>query len=318
MFASLNGTRFFFDVDGAGLVWRDGTQGEQRPTVVMLPGGPGASHMHYKSPQQRFDVFSRVFQVVYVDWRGAGHSEPAPADTLTIAQAVDDVEALREMLGIEKWAVLGASGGGTWALAYTAKYPDRVSHLIAMHCPASADGWGDLAERIARRAGVSDEKALALYRQFVGGDLTAPVEEWAWSVRNTIVQTQQATYIDAEKHPDVVAAHQERWDSLLDAELLASMDVSRWYLRDFARSYPTADDYARIRCPSLVITGETDPVAPPADAQAIATSVPGADVYIHPGGHMPHEDEQVPFLARIAEFFTRHGIEAGAMTALPV
>src|SRR3954468_18785946 len=101
MFASLNGTRFFFDVDGAGLVWEEGTLGRERPVMVMLPGGPGASHMHYKSPQQQFGRFTRIFQVVYVDWRGAGHSEPAPPETLTIAQAVEDVEELRKMLGIE-------------------------------------------------------------------------------------------------------------------------------------------------------------------------------------------------------------------------
>jgi proline iminopeptidase len=316
MYAAVNGTRIFFDVDGPGVVWRDGTDGVERPPMLMLPGGPAASHMHYKSPQHRFDLLKDAFQLIYVDWRGASRSDPAPSETLTLDNAVEDVEALRRQLGVETWTVLGASAGGAWALAYAARYPERVQRLIAMHCPSRWDGWADLAEGNARRAGVTDADALRLYRGFAAGELTTPVEEWAWSVRNTIIRTQQATYIDAEKHPEAIEEHQRRWDSLPDKELLAELDVSRWYLRDFGHSYPTPDICRRITSPTLIVTGETDPVAPPEQARETHAAISGSELYIHSGGHMPLEDEQGPFLDRIADFLARNGVDAGALAAL--
>jgi len=306
--ASVNGTRVFFDVDGAKVVWNDVVEVE-RPTMVLLPGGPGSSHMHYKRERAGFQRFKSSFQMVYIDWRGAGRSDPVDHETMTLSQAAADVEAIRELLGIEQWVVLGASGGGAWALVYAAAYPKRVSHLIVLHAPAKGEGFGDTAESIARQAGVTDEAALDIYRRFVGGDLDEPVEDWAQSLRNTILQTQNALYVDPKKHPEIVEARTRSWNSQPHESLLKEFDASRWYLRDFARNYAVADIGGRITCPTLVITGETDPVATPAASQEIHEAVAGSELFIHSGGHMPHGDEQVQFFARIDDFLKRHGIE---------
>jgi proline iminopeptidase len=309
LFASVNGTRIFFDVDGARTVWEGDTEVE-RPVMVMLPGGPGSSHMHYKRERAGFNRFKSAFQVVYIDWRGAGRSDPAPHKTMTLAQVADDVEAIRDLLGIERWVVLGASGGGAWAITYAAAYPERVSHLIVLHSPARSDNFGDTAESIARRAGLTDEDAIDLYRRFVGGDLEEPVEEWAKPLRDTILQVQNATYVDAAKHPEVVERRTAAYASQPDDAFLKEYDASRWYLRDFARNYRVADIGHRIGCPTLVITGETDPVATPAHSEEIHRAIAGSEFFIHPGGHMPHGDEQGPFFDRIFEFLRRSGIEA--------
>jgi proline iminopeptidase len=309
MYATVNGTRIFFDVDGSGLVWKDGTLGVERPVMVLLPGGPAASHMHYKNPMLDFGRLRSAFQLLYVDWRGAGHSAPAPPETMTLEQAVADVEAIRELLGIERWVVLGASAGGMWGLEYAAAHPERVDLLVAMHCPATTVGFGDVAETNARRAGITDPDALRIYRAFVDGTLEGPVAEWAKSLRNTIIRTQQTTYIDPDKHPDAIEEHQRRWDTFPEEDLLAEFDASRWYLRDMARNYRILDRCDRITAPALVITGETDPVAPADQAEAIAGALPDSELYIHSGGHMPRGDEMGPFWARIDDWFARHGIE---------
>ena len=306
MYATLNGARVFFDIDGAGLRWQDGTLGVEYPTLVLLPGGPAASHLHYKRPMAGFLRYTTQFQIVYVDWRGAGNSLPAPPETMTLRQAVDDVEALREHLGIEQWTVLGASAGGPWALQYAATYPERVTRVVAMHCPADFEGMSDWAVRNAKRAGVTDPRALDLYSRFGGGELTEPVEEWAAVVRDTIIRTQQATYIDPEKHPEAVKDHQQRWDSVPERKLLDELDASRWYLNDFRRNYPTSETYGRVTAPTLVMTGEADPVAPPEHARRIAAAITGSELYLHAGAHMPHGDEQEPFFERLDKFFADH------------
>ncbi|MGH9194767.1 MAG: alpha/beta fold hydrolase [Acidimicrobiia bacterium] len=307
MFAKVNGTRVFFDVDGAGVIWDDQVQIE-RPVIAMLPGGPGSSHMHYKRARAGFGRIASIFQMVYIDWRGAGRSDPVDPKTMTLANAADDVEAIRDLLGIEKWVVLGASGGGAWALVYAAAHPERVSHLIVLHAPARGERFGDTAEQLARRAGVTDEKSIDIYRRFVGGELDEPVEQWAKTLRNTILQTQNATYVDPKKHPEIVEARTKAWDSQPEDDLLKEFDASRWYLRDFVKSYRVSDIGDKINCPTLIITGATDPVATPEHSEEIHRAVSGSELFIHPGGHMPHGDEQDPFFDRILDFLRRHGI----------
>lgn len=304
MFASVNGTRVYFDVASPGVVF-EGDAEIERPVLLMLPGGPGSSHTHYKRPSAGFDRLGERFQMVYVDWRGGGRSDPAPAESITLDNAVADVEAIRTLLGIERWAVLGASGGGIWALAYAAAHPEVVTHLLVLHSTARCDYFADTAEAMARKAGITDEDAIAIYRGFVSGGLDAPVEEWAASLRDTIMHTQNANYTDAEKHPEVTARRTKGWQEIPAPELLKELDVSRWYLRDFQSNYDASRIAHHITAPALVITGETDPVAPPSQAEELQRLIPGAELYIHPGGHMPHGDEQGPFFDRIVEFLTR-------------
>ncbi|MBW3588714.1 MAG: alpha/beta fold hydrolase [Actinobacteria bacterium] len=308
MFASVNGTRIFFDVDGARAVWKGDVEVE-RPVMVLLPGGPGASHMHYKRPRAGFDRLKPFFQMIYIDWRGAARSDPAPSETLTLEQVVEDVESIRQMLGMDKWVVLGASGGGIWAPAYASAHPDAVTHLIVLHAPARSDYFAETAESMARRAGVTDEDAISIYRRFVGGDLLEPVEQWAQSLRNTILQVQNALYTDPKKHPDVVKARTKSWNTMPSDELMKEFDVSRWYLNDFAKSYRVSDIAKTISAPTLIITGETDPVALTAQSEEIHQAIEGSELFIHPGGHMPHGDEQGPFFDKILDFLSRHGID---------
>lgn len=308
MHASVNGTRIFFDVDGAR-VRRENEHDVERPVLLLLPGGPGTSHTHYKGPAAGFDRLRSAFQMLYVDWRGAARSDPAPPETLTLAQAVEDVEAIRQLLGIEHWAVLGASAGGIWSLAYVSTYPDCVSHLMIIHAPGRTDFFGDKAEEMARRAGVTDEHALDIYRRFVAGELLEPVEEWAAILAKTIVRTQNVNYADPEKHPDLIERRERSWNSMPTETLRAELDASRWYLRDFSRNFRVADLGHRITCPTLVITGEGDPVAPPSEAEAIHRAIASSELWIHDGGHMPHGDEQGPFFNRISRFLTENGIE---------
>ena len=69
-------------------------------------------------------------QLVYVDYRGTGRSERMAPENYTLENTIDDLEALREHLGLERIAVLGHSHGGILAMPFTLKYPQSVSHLI--------------------------------------------------------------------------------------------------------------------------------------------------------------------------------------------
>lgn len=317
MYAHVNGTTIFFDIDGAGVRWNPAyTDGEDRPVMVLLPGGPGASHLTYKNPINCFSALRDVFQIVYVDWRGTGRSDPdVDPRTCTMAQAVADVDAIREVLGIERWVVAGGSAGGMWSLCYATTHPDRVTHLIPMQCPGWMDGFPDLLESIIRRAGIDDERAVDVYRKYVGGELIdTPVEEWADILNETTITFQQNLYMDREKHPEAAADHLRRYRSEPRQNLIQVLSIGRWYFHDFIRNYRPLEKADRITCPTLVITGANDPIGPPEHARAIHEAIAGSELYLHPGGHLPLGEEQAAFLERIAGFLARNGIDAGALS----
>jgi pimeloyl-ACP methyl ester carboxylesterase len=65
------------------------------------------------------------------DQRGCGKSRPnASLDDNTTWSLIEDIERLREHLGVEKWTVFGGSWGSTLALAYAIKHPERVDGLV--------------------------------------------------------------------------------------------------------------------------------------------------------------------------------------------
>lgn len=95
--------------------------------VVFLHGGPGGGGG--TKPRRFFDP--AVYRIVVFDQRGCGRSRPhASLEDNTTWHLVDDIERLREHLGIEQWQVFGGSWGSTLALAYAESHPDRVSELV--------------------------------------------------------------------------------------------------------------------------------------------------------------------------------------------
>ena len=125
------------DVGGAELFVEE--EGEGVP-LVLINGGPGGTH-HYFHPW--FGRASEYARVIYYDQRGCGLSDFEPGeDGYSVDQAVDDLDALRRSLGIEKWVLLGYSYGGFLAQFYAVNHPENVAGLILLG--ASPAMWVDL------------------------------------------------------------------------------------------------------------------------------------------------------------------------------
>jgi proline iminopeptidase len=95
--------------------------------VVFLHGGPGGGSL----PDYRRYFDPASYRIVLFDQRGAGKSTPhANLEENTTWHLVEDIEKIREHLGIDRWQVFGGSWGSTLALAYAQTHPDRVSELL--------------------------------------------------------------------------------------------------------------------------------------------------------------------------------------------
>jgi proline iminopeptidase len=95
--------------------------------VLFVHGGPGGGLQ--ESDRRFFDP--QKFHVILFDQRGCGKSTPhAELEENTTADLIEDIERLREHLGIERWIVFGGSWGSTLSLAYAQAFPDRVMGLV--------------------------------------------------------------------------------------------------------------------------------------------------------------------------------------------
>jgi proline iminopeptidase len=117
--------------DGHTTYWETCGNPEGKP-AVFLHGGPGSGC----SPSQRRFFDPNTYRIVLFDQRGSGRSRPLASDanadlrSNTTAHLIEDIEQLREHLGIDCWTVLGISWGTTLGLAYAQSHPQRVRALV--------------------------------------------------------------------------------------------------------------------------------------------------------------------------------------------
>ena len=122
----VNGTRLWFDVDGPALV-PDGSTMRERPTVVLVHGGPGGFDHTYFKPD--FTALTPHAQVVYLDLRDHGRSERHdPTELVRRLDPVTPVDASHEIVdalpdGIGRLEVIAGAGHFPWLYAPEAYWP---------------------------------------------------------------------------------------------------------------------------------------------------------------------------------------------------
>lgn len=252
MHVVVNGVRLFFDVEGASLV-PDGPAMREKPTLVLLHGGPGFDHSIYKPG---FSTLADVAQVVFLDHRGNGRSDPGPRDRWTLAQWADDVRAFCEALGIARPIVYGASFGGTVALAYATRHPAHPAKLVLVSTEAAGRTHLDRRVALFERFGGPEVGALAR-RRFVDDQTDAStLEDW--------LRLAFPLYTRTPRNPDVAR------------RAVRHAEVLRWFTRSGGEghTFNLLPALSRVQCPTLVLGGEEDPMTPIECQADIAAALP--------------------------------------------
>lgn len=131
--------------DGNAIYWESAGHPAGKP-VLHLHGGPGGGMR--AGYRRRFDPDRHL--IVGFEQRGCGRSRPLATDDLSTLcsnntqNLIEDIEALRQHLGVEEWLLAGVSWGTTLALAYAQTHPERVSELVLLATTltsASAVEW---------------------------------------------------------------------------------------------------------------------------------------------------------------------------------
>ena len=117
--------------DGHRVYWEVRGNPRGKPALV-VHGGPGSGATAWWC--QFFDL--EHYRLVLFDQRGCGRSSPsagkprADLTANTTQHLINDMERLRELLGIERWLLFGGSWGSTLSLAYAVEHPERVSEMV--------------------------------------------------------------------------------------------------------------------------------------------------------------------------------------------
>src|SRR5262245_1237946 len=124
-----------FETDGLTIYYEEIGGGAGLPLVV-ANGSPGFDHT-YLHCSDAWDRLGTKRKVVFYDQRGNGRSsELKPGQSCLLADQIADLDALRAQLGVEKMDLLGHSWGGYLVMAYAARYPDRIAHLMIVDSAA--------------------------------------------------------------------------------------------------------------------------------------------------------------------------------------
>ena len=275
MHVTVNGTRLWYDVDGPRIV-PDGPEMRQRPTVVLVHGGPGSYDHSYFKPD--FDRLTTVAQVVYLDLRGHGRSEWGDATDWSYELCADDLRAFCDAVGIERPIVYGHSMGGWVVVLYGARHPGHAGALILQSTMARFD-LDRLAEGFRR---VGGDEVAELARQHFGVQAVTP-EEWP-----------RCFAVFGPNVPD---------DAQL-ARRIQNLDVGLRGM-ELMRELDVVDQLARIDRPTLVCVGEVDAVTPVEASQEIFDALPAdtARLEIFPGaGHFPWLDDPEAYWRIVTSF----------------
>lgn len=248
MLIHVNGVRLFVDVANPGLV-PDGAVMREKPTLLMLHGGPGFDHVGFKTA---FSSLADIAQVIFYDHRGNGRSEGDDPSAWNLTQWGDDVKGLCDALGLVKPIVCGLSFGGFVAQSYATRYPDHPGKLILLSTVAKID-FPTVFEMFAR----------------LGGPEIGALAESYWS--NPTAEG-RAEYL---RH--CVPFYRFRRDILREPlRAIMRTEVALHFNgpRNEHGRFDFHRDLAKIRCPVLMMGGEHDPIALISLAAATARSIP--------------------------------------------
>ena len=285
MKAKINGTEIYFDVEGMQLRVEDGKLVE-KPVCFILHGGPGMDHTDYLP---NCTPLSEYMQLVYIDNRGSGRSGRPDITTCNVEQNIEDIEALRQYLGLDKIVLFGHSYGGITAQGYAVKYPQNLAGLILLGTTPTYKAMVDgKAELLARGTEEQIEYGRHLFDGTFENDEHYKVYFEKLCTLYSHKRTSSAGVKEAVEY------------------MIVSSDVINYATRNDWYGFDWTEGLKKIDVPTLVVGGAHDWITPVKYSYQIADAIKGSELIIYEdSGHSLFYDAGDRMIPAIIQFIKK-------------
>ncbi|BBM86685.1 alpha/beta fold hydrolase [Candidatus Uabimicrobium amorphum] len=265
-------------------------EGSGSPVIFTIHGGPGVSD--FREPKTWIGPLGKDHRVIYYDQRGSGLSQETDKSTYTHQQLIQDVEALRADLQIEKMSVFGGSYGGFIAMLYALAFPERVSHLVLR---GTSSWYGFVEDSIENaledgRGGMTYEEMM---RGFEGGFVSKEEYKDFFARIYPLYSKGEHSQSEIREFLNTKHYHYETHNAFFDRE---KGDFWKYDIREQLKS---------LQIPTLVLVGRYDWITPVKYSEEIASLIPNSKLVIfEKSGHSTHADEPQLFYQTIRDFLS--------------
>jgi proline iminopeptidase len=277
-------------------VWTKRVGNNPRIKVLLLHGGPAATHEYFEA----FDsYFPRAgYEYYYYDQLGSAYSDqPKESSLWEIPRFVDEVEQVRKALGLSKdnFYLLGHSWGGMLAMEYALAHQDTLKGLIISNMMASIPAYNEYAQKTLMpqmdQQALAEIKALEAKKQYESPRymellmpnfytqhlLRMPPEQWPDPVNRAFTHINRAIYVPMQGPSEMGASGTlEKWDRVADLKTIA--------------------------VPTLVVGARHDTMDPSHMEMMSKQVQKGRYLYCPNGSHMAMYDDQKTYFDGLIEF----------------
>ena len=259
--------------------------------LLLLHGGPGGAHDYMESMGELARDGRRV---ILYDQLGCGRSPvPSNPDMWTIELFVEEVDVVRQALGLERLHILGQSWGGMLGMEYALTQPEGVDSMVICDSPARMDLWVEEANRL--RAELPPDVQATLLEHEQAGTTDDPAYE-------------EACLVFYNRHVCRVPWSESvtRSFAQMPNEVYMTMNgPSEFHCIGTLRTWDVTPRLGEITIPTLVISGRYDE-ATPRISQEVSDGIPGSEwVLFEESSHMPHEEEPERFRQVVGDFLAQ-------------
>ena len=277
-------------------VWTKRTGNNPRVKVLLLHGGPGATHEYLTACDSYFPAAG--IEYYYYDQLGSAWSDqPDDPDLWEIPRFVDEVEQVRQALGLDRdnFFLFGHSWGGLLAIEYALRHQEHLKGLVISNMMSSGPAYNDYAERVLMPS--MDQDALAeikhleatnaidgprymellMEHHYVQHILRLPAEEWPDPVNRAFAAINQAIYVPMQGPSELGAG-------------------------GVLRSWDRTDDLPNIKVPTLVIGARYDTMDPGHIEMMARQLADGTYLFCPNGSHLAMYDDQVTYFGGLIDF----------------
>jgi proline iminopeptidase len=288
---------------GTFRVWTKRVGNNPRIKVLLLHGGPGATHEYFEAADSFLPAAG--VEYYYYDQLGSYYSDQPADDSLwEIPRFVDEVEQVRQALGLtpDNFYLLGQSWGGMLAVEYALAHPAAVKGLVISNMMASIPAYNEYAERVlmpamdpavlaeVKRLEASKQHESPRYMELLVPSyytkhlLRMPPDQWPDPVNRAFKHMNRAIYVPMQG----------------PSEMGASGKIANW---------DRTADLPKIAVPTLVIGARHDTMDP-AHMEMMARRVQKGRYLLCPNGsHLALYDDQTTYFDGLIRFL--RDVDAG-------